>query len=353
MKKLFLTLVGFLFVSNLPCQLQLEHGHNWIFYMNCGGKITTISSGFAGGGTGTNISKCFDICANCKLEFRFVKYNQNTGIVSDMLPSTDPLYIPHSSSYISYYSDVPNEYENIITPIKIVDGEDTNGESIQLYSIDFTNINKARNINKIVFNTNFVDGGGFRARYELGFNCFRVIPVSNLDDLTIRNIQICKGDCVSQEDILGGIKTDDRGVQTAVTTFSNCSGSDIISFCFNNVGSFPICATVKDACGVKNLTGNINVIDCTNGLNCETCCNLMNNITSITIGNWFLGGNLMLPDEFFGCGPLDVYIYFSDGTSIVARGSGLVNLGGKTITSICFVPALGCNSCAKCIQLGG
>lgn len=300
----------------------------------------TLGNRFIGGGLGElefTIGDCLTLCKGCKL---LVKIGRE-----------EPL---------GYY-DFIKDHEITNGAYHTVDGEIMGS----LYVDPKTNINFISfDLNQMntVSESDYIDIDGV----PIFLPCVKIVNADNKDNIAIENRTICKGDCLKMNEIIGNLSNAD-GTDRADAVSYGCDPNSVMTptpypfpeknlnekiICFNQEGVFPICATVKDACGEKVITGVIEVKDCIDGKDCESCCNFLNSLTPEIISSWFTLGNLVLPTDFFACGVVDVYIYFSDGTSIVARGSGLVNLNGKSVTDICFIPAFGCNGCARCVRIG-
>lgn len=276
---------------------------------------------------------CFDLCKGCKLEITMLDFSGNPG------------YTPKGpNSRLTWSTDG-------------VIGYDIYGGLIEENGIKYASFD----ISNIPIGAEFYIKMG-TTRLEFRQDCNKFIPANNKDNIEFGNKSICKGVCLHISDLIPNILNPDFSPKADVISYGcgtnptvPLNGNRNINYnqvCFNDVGTFPLCATVKDACGEKIITGSIEVTECDvdgNPIYCKSCCASINSTVS-NLGSWYSFGKLTIPTSIFGCGIVDYQIFFADGTSIFARGSGQVNLGGKKPISICILP-LNCPSCQVCFQV--
>lgn len=199
----------------------------------------------------------------------------------------------------------------------------------------------------------------------LHFNNLNILPSTSKDKIQIDNKQICKGACPT----IGSLVTPNdkvdivsygcglpplvpSGIHGWNTLHNNAPE------CFNEVGSFPICITVKDACGIKELRKNIEVVDCSIKIeqwpvtNCETCCSNVFNMTTDLKNLMGFNKNRIFGDitaRKYGCAEGHFEVTFADGTSLGFTGN-YDNNTGKKIVKLCY--KLSCNLCPEvCIDI--
>lgn len=351
MKKIIISL--FLFIA-LGVSAQWQSGYNAAFYSICnGGEPQLIGMAYNPPPYNTNgyIAMSFDFCGSCKLEIRLTKLNQY-GLNEVDLNQAD--YKPISNTATADFIDNDGQHYTNPIPLGPIKTEVVDGHNIWLYQLDLSNINE---VQKLTYIRIPVAGGGYQ---QFIFSNNRIIPGNNKDNMDFAIAgPVCKGDCLNMRDLIPNLFDNNYASKASIVSLG--CGADAQTgeylnneqICFNEVGAYTMCATIKDACGEKNITKTVEVKDCAIKVNCQQCCSYIQN-RNITIQfnpltrSYYLSSPM---GEMTPCGDGYFEITYADGTKSYASGSYILGDFAGNVTTICY-KVINCPECTiPCVNV--
>lgn len=305
-------------------------------YVKCDGHdpVSIYDPGLAVGQDDNryDLFPCRKICGSCKLEFRI---GDNTG--SDWIAYHNPNSILNALSSTGNFIDVQGT--------KVI------RDGLTYMSFDLTNLKKNT---KLYIFVDFKSSLGAISDKVVKLYCLEITDPNSKDNITLDSRQICKGDCLP----IGSLISPNDNVD--ITSFG-CGANPLVPSggmgwttlhaneeCFNEVGYFPICAIVKDACGEKKINGVIEVIDCPETSNCQACCTyIQNNGIGIAVTGYGQNSIYHLSGQLGSqtpCGMGYFEITFADGSKITSNDNTVGPFPQK-VSKVCYkIP--GCYECA-------
>lgn len=186
------------------------------------------------------------------------------------------------------------------------------------------------------------------------FNNLKILTPDSKNNISMDSKQVCKGTCLRMDEIIN-FRSPDGTPKADVGNFviNGASDCDLIggtpqhpnfnndNICFNELGTFSICAKVKDACGIKELRAVYKVVECDeNGdevTDCTRCCDaIISKLSSIKSKGFSVFSDIYILDfNELGllCGDIRIEMELADGSSIGINSTILESLNGVVKTS--------------------
>lgn len=329
MKKIFLLISFFtLLSSNTFARPVVAY-----FFLKCPGQDRVPLGSASSGDPSSTIftfNNCLNLCKGCKLE---VALGYDDGVsYSDVIKNA------------GYNSGIYNclNGNSTSTGILVTDANDKH-----FISFDLSQITDTRNSDRIYI--------GDKIIY---MTCINLTSINNKDNFNFNLPNyVCLNDCINlgfeNYNFDKGELDITWGSQNRTSWKPNPGGSptkvDISTedYCFNELGLITVTASIKDACGTKTISKQIEVKECgTNGvpIDCQKCCDWVN-IHGIAFQYDRVLGTVVIPNlSNQGCPSGMMDITFSDNSK--TRVYGL--FAGpfiKTIKKVCYI----ISNCPTCI----